>query len=158
MCRFRWRNHKILNKTITFDIRMKSGKRIDFYGELLLLIKIILCQKKQIIAIKNVTYCERGMSFVYLCGWYFMRILESKQNKKKHSFYVFHRTQQYCVPNILRWFFHCGAGGEVILTPLNYLILNATFLEDWDIVIDFGAMLLSNTLRYPDNVTTLLFF
>lgn len=39
-----------------------------------------------------------------------------------------------------------------------YIIIKCLrWLENWNIIVDFGAMFLCNTLRYPDNVTAFLF-
>ena len=38
-----------------------------------------------------------------------------------------------------------------------YIIKCLRWLENWNIIVDFGAMFLCNTFRYPDNVTAFLF-
>jgi hypothetical protein len=41
---------------------------------------------------------------------------------------------------------------------LRWFVLVHLFLEDGNVVIDLGAMLLSDALGYPNNIATLLLF
>lgn len=93
-----------------------------------------------------------------ICCWFLCWKFRTKIKQKK-AIPTFSPNTIPCSLHTSWWFvLHSGALVKSHLTSLTNFDWIATFLEDWNIVVDFGAMLLSNTFRYPDNVTTLLFF